>query len=275
MNSNLSNQRIRPLKIEYDAFGFADASVLLGLGNTKVFCNITLQKGVPSFLRGQGVGWLTAEYAMLPSSTQQRSNRESMQKNRSSRSVEISRLIGRSIRSVVNLRNIGEKTIVVDCEVFQADGGTRTACITAASCALELAEKRWIKAAIIEKPIFNERIAAISVGIIDGNIYLDLNQNCDMKAQADFNFILTESGKIIEIQGTAEKQPISVNEFDMLHQAAFNGVKQVFGECSKFAYDVDKRILLTDKFLKNSHYISKSSQKVKKDSLFSLGNRLR
>ena len=160
---------LRAIELIYDAFGYADASVLLKMGNTHVFCSVSLQKTVPPFLQGQPTGWLTAEYGMLPTSTQQRLKREACQPQRNSRHVEISRLIGRCLRSIIDLTAIKEKTIYIDCDVLQADGGTRVAAITAANYALSLAVERWIEQGILKKNILTEPIAAISAGIINGS----------------------------------------------------------------------------------------------------------
>jgi ribonuclease PH len=220
--------RIRPINIYKDLFGYADASILFEIGETKVLVSISLQERVPPFLKGSKKGWLTAEYAMLPCATQNRIIREAVSNKRNARSVEISRLIGRSIRSAVNLDGLGERTIVIDCDVLQANGGTRVACITAASVALQIAVERWMQKGIIQKSIINEPVAAISAGIVDGRALLDLDQNEDSTAKADFNFILSRSGKLIEVQGTAEKEPLDWDEFDSLKDLARAGVTQLF-----------------------------------------------
>jgi ribonuclease PH len=266
LQRKVSHQQIRPVVLHYDVYGFADASLLFELGNTKVLCSITLQNTVPHFLRGTGTGWLTAEYAMLPSATKKRTNRESMQHYRNSRSVEISRLIGRSFRSVVDLSLLGERTIIIDCDVLQADGGTRVASITAASCALELAQKRWLKAGVVKKALFKQAIAAISIGVVDNQICLDLDQEKDMNAQADFNFVMTKSGSIIEIQGTAEKRPVSSEEFESLKKCAMQGIAQLFKACSHFTYDIDARNLVKST-------VTTNTQANKKVPFFSLANR--
>ncbi len=220
--------QIRNLKISYDCFGFSDSSVLLELGKTKVLCCVTLENNVPQFVKGKNEGWITAEYALLPTSTLQRNSRESSSFKRNSRSVEISRLIGRSLRTIVNLTKLGEKTINIDCDVLQADGGTRTACITGSFLALKKAELKWLSQGIINEPILIDEIASISTGIYSGQPLLDLNFEEDKLAEIDFNFVLTKSGKIIEIQGTGEKRPISWNEFEQLKLLAESGVNQIF-----------------------------------------------
>lgn len=220
--------QIRPAKVTHDPFGYADASVLFEMGRTKILASVSLVDSVPRFLKGTGKGWLTAEYAMLPTSTQTRTPRESTRQFKNGRSVEISRLIGRSLRSVVNLDMIGERTITIDCDVLQADGGTRVASITAASLALALAEERWLDEGLIRKPFIREAIAAISVGMVRGQLYLDLSQSEDNNADADFNFVLTQRGDVIEIQGTSEKAPISWENFARLKELALLGVEQLF-----------------------------------------------
>lgn len=224
---------LRPIKYAFNVFGYADASILFELGNTKVLVSISLQPNVPPFLKGQRTGWLTAEYSMLPCATQQRTVREANQINRNSRNVEISRLIGRSLRTITNLEILGERTITIDCDVLQADGSTRTASITAASLALEQANNKWLNAGIIQESIFKEPIAAISAGIINGTPHLDLAYQEDSHADADFNFVMTKQGNIIEIQGTAEKIAVNWNEFELLKNFAQKGIYTVFDQIYK------------------------------------------
>lgn len=226
-NDGRSSHELRPLKIYYDALGYAKASVLLEMGNTKVLASINLQPSVPKFLKGQKTGWLTAEYAMLPSSTHQRCNRESKM-GPSSRSIEISRLIGRCLRTMVNLKSLGERTIIVDCDVLQADGSTRIASITAASLALKLACDRWFEEGLVHQQIYHDQIAGISLGLVDGEPMVDLTYEEDSIAESDFNFIISSSGKLIEIQGTAEQTPVEWETFETLRQMAIVGIKQIF-----------------------------------------------
>lgn len=254
--------KVRPISIKYDSFGFATASVLLSIGRTKVLVSVSLQNSVPRFLRGKKKGWLTAEYAMLPCATQRRTMRESSQGHKNSRSVEISRLIGRCFRSVVNLDDLPEKTINIDCDVLQADGGTRVACISAASIALKLAEQRWLEDDVIPISILKEEIAAISVGFVDGKAFLDLDFHLDSNAQADFNFVITRSEKLIEVQGTAEKEPLSFDQFEELKVLALSGIKQVFDAVDKsFEYKES-----------SVSHIVKSNQL--RTPMFTLGNRI-
>lgn len=261
INGRAFNQ-VRPIDLKYDAFGFASSSVLFSIGKTKVLVAISLQDGVPRFLRGQKQGWLTAEYAMLPCATKRRTIRDGSQGYKNSRSVEISRIIGRSVRSVVNLSSIGEKTITIDCDVLQADGGTRVACITAASIALKLAQNRWMQDGKIKTSILKEEFAAISVGIIKGQPVLDLDFYLDSNADVDFNFVMTRSGKIIEIQGTAEKEPLSFELFEELKKLALTGIDQLFNV-------VDKDQKLKDEISTKDEDIN-----IPKTPIFSLGNRI-
>jgi len=269
--------QVRPISIQYDALGYADASVLFQIGQTKVLASVTLQDGVPHFLRGQRTGWLTAEYSMLPCATQKRTNRESTQHYRNSRSVEISRLIGRSLRTIVDVSGIGERTIIIDCDVLQADGGTRVASITAASLALDLASKRWLNAGIVEESVVQESVAAVSVGVVDDDHILDLSFEQDSQAEADFNFVLTESGKLIEVQGTAEQTPLSWQDFESLKKLAVEGVEQIFKACANFYKDLDLTLRkrgLDKKWSGGRTNTNQVTTKTKKVQLFSLGNRL-
>jgi len=232
-NDGRACDHVRPISITYDLFGYATASLLFEIGQTKVLVGISLQNKVPLFLKGKGRGWLTAEYAMLPAATRTRVARESSLQKRNARSVEISRFIGRSLRSVVDLSPIGERTIIVDCDVLQADGGTRVACITAASLALDVAQDRWLQDGTITKPWIKDFLVAVSVGIIGGQLYIDLSQEEDNRADADFNFVLTKQGDIVEIQGTSEKAPISWENFDQLKRLALHGTEQIYEFCSR------------------------------------------
>lgn len=229
---NRSNKRkfdqIRNIKISFNSFGYAAGSVLFELGDTKVLCAVSMQQGVPHFLRGTGTGWLTAEYAMLPTAAANRIQRDSSSVKKNGRSVEISRLIGRSLRSITQLDSFGERTIVVDCDVLQADGGTRTACLTGAYLALHKAVDHWIASRELSKNILTDALAAISVGLFDGQPLLDLDFSEDSNVDADFNFVLTKSGKIIEMQGGAEKCAVSWEDFETMRMLARSGVDQLF-----------------------------------------------
>ncbi len=225
--NNRDYDQVRPLRIVYDIFEYADGSVLLEIGKTRVLCAVSIAPGVPHFLRGKNQGWLTAGYALLPTSTKTRVERESMGK-RNDRSIEISRLIGRVLRSVTSLDNIGERTIYIDCDVMQADGGTRTASITGACLALKIAQQKWLSSGIIEQPVLTDDVAGISVGFVDGYTLLDLDFIEDSQAEADFNFIFTKTGNIVEIQGTAERNPIPWDTFDMMKKLAYQGAQDIF-----------------------------------------------
>lgn len=224
---------MRPMHMIYDFVTAVPGSVLIVLGNTKVLCTVALQKGVPPFLRNSGTGWLTAEYAMLPNATQQRTTRDSSNAQRNGRSVEISRLIGRAMRTVVDVSGLGERTIHVDCDVLQADGGTRATAITGASVALELAQNAWLAEGLIKKRFLKERVAAVSVGLIEDTFVLDPDYAQDSLLNADFNIIMTASGKLIELHGGAEKSPISWDQVDQLRTLGTKGVQAFFALIEK------------------------------------------
>jgi len=223
-----SLEQIRPVTILYNAFGYADSSVLISVGNTKVLCTVTVQNGVPPFLRGQQSGWLTAEYAMLPNSGSQRIPREISLMRKNGRSTEISRLIGRALRVMVDLKPLGERTITVDCDVLQADGGTRVAAITGASLALQCAEKHWLKNKLISEPIVRDAVAAISVGIQHADVLVDPNYAEDSELTADCNVIMTRSGKVVEFQVGAEKEALSWEQLQQVHAVAYKGIQHLF-----------------------------------------------
>ncbi|MCX5921963.1 MAG: ribonuclease PH [Candidatus Dependentiae bacterium] len=223
-----ANDHLRSLKVSYNVFGAKAGSVLFELGNTKVLCSVTMQPGVPHFLKGTGTGWLTAEYAMLPTATAVRTQRESSAAKQNGRSVEISRLIGRALRSIIALDKLGERTLLIDCDVLQADGGTRTACITGAYFALEDAMKYWLSTKQLQQSILKDSIVAVSAGILQGHPILDLDYSEDSVIEADFNFVLTRSNALIEVQGTAEQQPVSWEHFDQLRLLAISGAEQLF-----------------------------------------------
>lgn len=220
--------QLRPIKITYGLYEYAAGSVLFECGKTKVLCAITLQNGVPSFLKGKGTGWLTAEYALLPASTHTRTQREGSTVHKSGRSTEISRFIGRCFRSVVDLSVIGERTIIIDCDVLQADGGTRTAAITGSLFALRKAQEAWLSSKVITASVIREAIAAVSVGVAQGQPLLDLSYQEDAIASADFNFVITESDKIIEMQGGAESDPVDWDQFEQLKALARKGAAELF-----------------------------------------------
>ncbi|HBR70227.1 TPA: ribonuclease PH [Candidatus Dependentiae bacterium] len=219
--------QLRELKITKGIFEYAPGSVLFEIGKTKVLCAVTLAEGVPPFLRGKGTGWLTAEYALLPAATVTRSPRESSSFKRNGRSIEISRILGRALRSVVDLSRFGENTIMVDCDVLQADGGTRCAAVCGAQSALNLAVQYWLDVKFIEQSIIKNQVAAVSTGAFDGTAILDLNAFEDNNIDSDFNFILTDHDEIVEIQGTAELGTVSWQQFDEMRALAQKGIQEL------------------------------------------------
>lgn len=216
--------QIREVKITKAINKFAEGSALIELGDTKVLCTATVEEGVPPFLKGTGSGWIRAEYAMLPRSTQERSPRE---RSFAGRAQEIQRFIGRALRAAVDLKALGERTIVVDCDVLQADGGTRTASVTGGFVALVEA-LRWLKAqGILEEIPLRDYVAAVSAGIVDGEFFLDLDYQEDSRAQVDLNLVMTGSGKLVEIQGAAEEAPFAFEEFEKLLNLAQKGIREL------------------------------------------------
>jgi ribonuclease PH len=226
-SSQRKSDHIRPLSIVYNAFGYADSSVLYEIGGTKILCSVTLQPGVPSFLRGSKTGWLTSHYSMLPTSCQQRVEREAVLGKRQGRTIEISRFIGRCLRSVVDTSAIGERTIIIDCDVLQADGGTRTASVSAASCALLKAQERWLKQGFIKEPVLKEPIFGISVALCDGEPVLDPDYVQDSTCSGDYNFVMTRKGDVIEVQGTSEQEPIAWDMIQKMRTYALKGVQAI------------------------------------------------
>jgi ribonuclease PH len=226
------NQRecgqVRALCATFDIQQYVAGSVLFEMGNTKILCSVTIQNGVPRFLRGKDKGWLTAEYAMLPGATQSRTTRDVNNIRRSGRSVEISRIIGRSVRPMVGLGLIGERTIYLDCDVIQADGGTRTASISACCIALKIAQNKLLKEGKIHGPILQEDFASVAVGIIGQEVLLDIDCAEDNRVDADLNFVFARSGAIIEVQGSAEGQPLERALFDQACDVAWCGAKEIF-----------------------------------------------
>jgi ribonuclease PH len=234
VDGRAANQ-IRQIAITPNFSDYALSSILIELGKTKILCSVSLTSGVPSFLKGKKTGWLTAEYAMLPIATHTRLQRESTSMKRQSRAIEISRLIGRVFRSVIDLDILGEQTLTIDCDVLQADGGTRTAAITGTNYALQIAQEKLLIAGIIAKPFIKTEIAAISAGFLENQAILDLNYQEDSKIAADFNFVLTKSGQIIEVQGTSEQMPLDWLAFVNLHDLAQIGVKQIFEQLEHYS----------------------------------------
>lgn len=219
--------KIRELRITREYLKFPEGSVLVEMGDTKVICSVSIEDKVPPFLKNTNKGWITAEYSMLPRATQSRSLRESVVGRIGGRTHEIQRLIGRALRAIVNLDLLGERTLWIDCDVIQADGGTRTASITGSYVALVDALWNLKKRGIIEKIPLKDSVAAVSVGIVDGEIMLDLTYEEDSRAEVDMNFVMTGKGNIVEIQGTAEKVPFSKEQLDMMFSLAQKGIQEI------------------------------------------------
>ena len=219
--------QLRPLKITPSYIKTADGSVLIEMGDTRVICTAKLEERVPPFLRNRGKGWITAEYGMLPGSSQQRIGRESSRGKVGGRTHEIQRLIGRSLRSVADLKSLGERSVWIDCDVIQADGGTRTASITGAYIALMEAVRVWRERGILSVDPVRDAVAAVSIGIVDGKILLDLCYEEDSKADVDMNFVMTGSGKFIEVQGTAESAPFTKKQMERMAEIAHQGIKEL------------------------------------------------
>lgn len=219
---------LRPVKIIRNFTMHAEGSVLIEFGNTKVLCNASVEESVPSFMRGKGVGWVTAEYAMLPRATHTRSPREAAKGKQSGRTLEIQRLIGRSLRAVTDMSLLGERTIYIDCDVLQADGGTRTASITGAYVALVDALNKLKERGLLSAIPVKEAVAAVSVGIVKNVALLDLNYLEDSSAEVDMNFVMTSSGRFVEVQGTAEAEPFTALEMDTMRELAVAGAQQLF-----------------------------------------------
>ena len=215
---------LRPVTIETKVNRYAEGSCLISFGHTKVLCTASVDEGVPPFLRGKGQGWVTAEYGMLPRATHTRGRREAAAGKQSGRTQEIQRLIGRSLRAVVDLKALGERQIQIDCDVVQADGGTRTAAITGAWVALRLATRYLIAEGVIAKDPILDHVAAVSCGVFHDIPVLDLDYEEDSNAEADANFVLTGAGDIVEIQATGEKRGFTRAEFEALFDLARDGI---------------------------------------------------
>lgn len=221
---------LRPLKITRNYLKDVEGSVLIEMGDTKVICTATLENRVPPFLRDQKTGWVTAEYAMLPRSSKERVSRESSRGKVGGRTHEIQRLIGRSLRSVVDMAALGERTLWIDCDVIQADGGTRTASITGAFIAMVDALRHHQHEGKVKTFPVKDFLAAISIGKVGGKLLLDLNYSEDVKACVDMNVVMTGQGKYIEVQGTAEGEPFCKEELDALLLLASNGIRELIAE---------------------------------------------
>ncbi|MBY6064521.1 ribonuclease PH [Pseudidiomarina sediminum] len=225
--SGRTAQQIRPVTITRNYTRHAEGSVLIEFGDTKVLCTASVDRNVPRFLKGKGQGWVTAEYGMLPRSTHSRMDREAARGKQGGRTVEIQRLIGRSLRACVDLAALGENTITIDCDVLQADGGTRTASITGACVALVDALNWMRKEGLVKTNPLKGLVAAISVGIYNGHPVADLDYPEDSKAETDMNVVMTEAGKLIEVQGTAEGEPFSFEEMNDMLDLARHAIREL------------------------------------------------
>ena len=223
-----ANDVLRPVIIEPGYLEYADGSVLISCGKTRVLCAATIEETVPPWLEGRGTGWITGEYGMLPCSTMTRRRRETQ--GLSGRTQEIRRLIGRALRAAIDLSALGERMILIDCDVIQADGGTRTASITGGFVALSLAIKRLMKEEKLSENPIKYKVAAVSVGIVEGKPLLDLSYEEDSKADVDLNIAMNEEGKYIEIQGTSERRPLSREELNVLLDLAEKGIRALFAK---------------------------------------------
>ena len=218
---------LRSIRFECGYTRYAEGSVLVCFGETRVLCNASVEEKVPPFLRGLGKGWVTAEYAMLPRATHSRSAREAVRGKLGGRTHEIQRLIGRSLRAVVDLEKLGERSILIDCDVIQADGGTRTASITGAYVALSLAIDGLLRQGILAESPLTGSVSAISVGLVDGVALLDVDYSEDSQADVDMNYVITGDGRFVEVQGTAEEVPFTVAQMDNLRDLALAGCSQL------------------------------------------------
>lgn len=223
-----AHDELRPIEIITDYQSFAEGSALIKLGRTHVLCSVSVEERVPAFLKGSGTGWITAEYAMLPRATVTRTQRDSSIGRVTGRNQEIQRLIGRSLRAVADLSALGERTLIVDCDVIQADGGTRTAAITGSYVALHQALGTLANMGVISSIPLKSAVAATSVGIVNGYMMLDLCYDEDCQAMVDFNVVMTSQGEFVEVQGTAEGKPFSREAINDLLSLADKGIQQLF-----------------------------------------------
>jgi ribonuclease PH len=229
-SDNRTPEQMRPVNIIPDFISTAEGSALIEIGNTRVICTASVEETVPAFLKGAGQGWITAEYSLLPRSTLTRTPRESARGRISGRTHEIQRLIGRALRAVVDLEELGERTITLDCDVIQADGGTRTASITGAFIALGLALEKLVEAGTLTAAPIRDFVAAISVGIVDGAIMLDLCYEEDARADVDMNFVMTGARKIVEVQATAERHPFEEAQLKKMMDLAAKGIESLIAK---------------------------------------------
>lgn len=226
--SGRQQDETRTITMQRNFTRHAEGSVLVSFGDTKVICTASLEAGVPRFLRGEDQGWLTAEYSMLPRATNTRNQREAARGKQGGRTVEIQRLIGRSLRAAVNMKHMANVSITLDCDVIQADGGTRTAAISGAYVALADAIAHGMKSGLLKKNPLMHKVAAISVGIVDGKPVLDLDYAEDSNADTDMNIVMTSAGGFVEVQGTAEAEPFSSEQFTEMLALAETGCRHIF-----------------------------------------------
>ncbi len=236
-----ARDELRPVRITTGYLKHAEGSCLIELGDTRVVCAASLEERVPSFLKGKGAGWVTAEYGMLPRATSTRSQREATRGAASGRTHEIQRLIGRSLRAVVDLRSLGERTVWIDCDVLQADGGSRCASITGSFVALVEALRRLTKQGVLAAPPVSDLVAAVSVGRVGDEILLDLNYAEDSTARVDMNVVKTAAGRYVEIQGTAEGQPFSEDDMHELLAVADKGIRELVAAQRKALVDFEPK----------------------------------
>ena len=230
--SNRRSDQLRPISLETGVSKYAEGSCLIEFGNTKVITTVSVEDGVPPFLRGKGQGWVTAEYGMIPRSCKSRVPREASKGKLGGRTHEIQRLIGRSMRSVVDMTKLGERTVWIDCDVLQADGGTRCASITGSFVSLVLALAKLKKDGIIDTVPVSDYVAAVSVGMLGGGAVLDLDYEEDSTAEVDMNIVMTGAGRFIEVQGTAEREPFSKSDMEKLLALAKDGIDELI-TCQK------------------------------------------
>jgi len=226
-SDNRAPEQMRPVKITPDYLATAEGSALIEIGNTRVICTASVDEGVPNFLRGRGKGWITSEYGMLPRSTLTRTPRESSRGRVGGRTHEIQRLIGRSLRAVTDLVRLGERTLWIDCDVLQADGGTRTAAITGAFVALGLAMQKLVDAGTLSAAPIRDYVAATSVGVVDGEVLLDLTYEEDSRAEVDLNFVMTGGKRFVELQATAEQRPFDDAQLKKMMDFARKGIESL------------------------------------------------
>jgi ribonuclease PH len=226
-SDNRKADQMRPVRIETGYLLTAEGSALISVGNTRVLCAASIEETIPQFLRGRGKGWITAEYSMLPRATVERTTREITKGRPSGRTQEIQRLIGRSLRSVADLAALGERTIILDCDVLQADGGTRTASITGAYVALALALDQLVKFGVLKSVPLKDCVAAASAGVVGGEAVLDLSYEEDSRAEVDMNVVMTGSGRFVEIQATAEQTPFHDEQLGRLLELSRRGIREL------------------------------------------------